>query len=407
MITFWLIVLLLLVGATLLFLLPALRTPRGGPGADRDRLNTQLYHQRLHELEEDEAQGLVEGSQEMLSDLQHNLLSDVTGQKAQRTRPINRWALLPGVLLLLALPLGLYLQIGSWSKVAEWQEVMTQMPQLRERVMNEDQKPLEREELARLGLGLRTELQQRPDNVADWVMLGHIGMALNNATTATQAFAHAYKLAPNEPEVALGYAEVLTRSSDEQDNREADVLLRRLLTQDHQNTRVLSLLAFNAFEQGNFRQAIGAWEMMLKLLEPGDQRRGMIERSIAQARVQAGSDAAQVRVDISMSPALERELAPGSQLMITLTDGSNPLPVAVKRMPLGHFPLSVTLSDSDAMMPNRQLSSLSQFKVRIQVISPEADADLRDKTSDVFGESSVLPYTSGKAVAVTLNRQAP
>ncbi|VTR48008.1 Cytochrome c-type biogenesis protein CcmH precursor [Serratia fonticola] len=37
-------------------------------------------------------------------------------------------------------------------------------------------------------------------------------MALNNATTATQAFAHAYSLDPSNMEVRLGYAEVLTRS---------------------------------------------------------------------------------------------------------------------------------------------------------------------------------------------------
>ena len=45
------------------------------------------------------------------------------------------------------------------------------------------------------------------------MMLGRVGMALNNATTATQAFAHAYQLDPNSLEVRLGYAEVLTRST--------------------------------------------------------------------------------------------------------------------------------------------------------------------------------------------------
>jgi cytochrome c-type biogenesis protein CcmH len=43
-------------------------------------------------------------------------------------------------------------------------------------------------------------------------------MALNNATTATQAFAHAYKLSPINSDVKLGYAEVLTRSGEPQDN---------------------------------------------------------------------------------------------------------------------------------------------------------------------------------------------
>ncbi|RKQ38416.1 tetratricopeptide repeat protein [Enterobacter sp. R1(2018)] len=54
-------------------------------------------------------------------------------------------------------------------------------------------------------------------------------MALNNATTATQAFAHAYKLSPTYGGVKLGYAEVLTRSGDPQDNLLGGRLLRELL----------------------------------------------------------------------------------------------------------------------------------------------------------------------------------
>lgn len=89
------------------------------------------------------------------------------------------------------------------------------MPELRARVANEHADPLSMEDVARLGLGLRTSLQQDAGNINDWMMLGRVGMALNNATTATQAFAHAYQLAPDNNEVKLGYVEVLTRSNDQ------------------------------------------------------------------------------------------------------------------------------------------------------------------------------------------------
>ena len=122
-------------------------------------------------------------------------------------------------------------------------------------------------------------------------MLGRIGMVLNNASTATQAFAHAYKLSPTNSNVKLGYAEVLTRSGDPQDNQLGGNLLRELLKTDHTNVRVLSLLAFSAFEQQNYREAIGAWQVMLKVLPANDQRRSVVQRSIEQAQVaQAGMD---------------------------------------------------------------------------------------------------------------------
>ncbi|HDO7585444.1 TPA: cytochrome c-type biogenesis thiol:disulfide oxidoreductase CcmH, partial [Escherichia coli] len=100
---------------------------------------------------------------------------------------------------------------------------------------------------------------------------------------ATDAYATAYRLDPKNSDAALGYAEALTRSSDPNDNRLGGELLRQLVRSDHSNIRVLSMYAFNAFEQQRFGEAVAAWEMMLKLLPANDTRRAVIERSIAQA----------------------------------------------------------------------------------------------------------------------------
>lgn len=48
--------------------------------------------------------------------------------------------------------------------------------------------------MTRLALGLRTRLQADPANVEGWIMLGRIGMVLGNASTATEAYANAYRL---------------------------------------------------------------------------------------------------------------------------------------------------------------------------------------------------------------------
>ncbi|HFR7429078.1 tetratricopeptide repeat protein, partial [Salmonella enterica subsp. enterica serovar Enteritidis] len=113
---------------------------------------------------------------------------------------------------------------------------------------------------------------------------GRTGMVLGNAGTATGAYANAYRLAPKNSDAALGYAEALTRSSDPEDNRRGGELLRQLVSRDHTDIRVLSLYAFNAFEQRRFGEAVAAWEMMLKLLPADDTRRAVIERSIRLAQ---------------------------------------------------------------------------------------------------------------------------
>lgn len=171
----------------------------------------------------------------------------------------------PGVVIALAVSAGSYALTGSYPQVRAWQQATAQAPGLLDRALDPAAQPLNEEEMARLALGLRTRLQRDPG-------------------TATGAYANAYRLAPDNRGAALGYAEALTRSSDPEDNRRGGELLRRLVSRDHTDIRVLSLYAFSAFEQGRSGEAVAAWEMMLKLLPAGDARRAVIERSIRLAQ---------------------------------------------------------------------------------------------------------------------------
>ncbi|BBV16318.1 cytochrome c-type biogenesis protein CcmH [Citrobacter portucalensis] len=192
----------------------------------------------------------------------------------------------PGIVVALIVGAVSYYETGSYKQVQVWQQGTAQAPALLERALDPKADPLNEEDMTRLALGLRTRLQADPTNVEGWIMLGRIGMVLGNASTATEAYANAYRLDPKNSDAALGYAEALTRSSDPDDNRRGGDLLRQLVRGEHANVRVLSMYAFNAFEQQRFGEAVAAWEMMLKLLPANDTRRAVIERSIKQAMEQ-------------------------------------------------------------------------------------------------------------------------
>ena len=192
----------------------------------------------------------------------------------------------PGIVVALGVGAVSYYETGNYKQVQVWQQATAQAPALLERALDPKADPLNEEDMTRLALGLRTRLQADPANVEGWIMLGRIGMVLGNASTATEAYANAYRLDPKNSDAALGYAEALTRSSDPDDNRRGGELLRQLVRGEHVNVRVLSMYAFNAFEQQRFGEAVAAWEMMLKLLPANDTRRAVIERSIKQAMEQ-------------------------------------------------------------------------------------------------------------------------
>ncbi len=374
---FWITLIILLAAATALFVGAGWRQRQASSG-DRDRLNTDFYQQRLRELEHDEAEGVVSERPEMVRELQQTLLTDVPGDAASRAHHSSRWVLLPGVIVLVLVSVGVYLKTGGLAQLAGWQSVQQEYPALRARVMDPNAQPLTMEELARLQLGLRTD--------------------------ASQAFEHALQLAPDNLELQQDYAEVLTRSSDPQDNRQANMLLKDLLKRDHSNVRTLSLLAFNAFEQQQYGEAIGAWQVMLKLLPAGDRRITMIERSIEQAKTDAGQQNSQLALTVSLTPEAEKMLPPGGVLYISVSDGVSPVPVAVKRLPLSHFPLSLTLDDSNAMMPDRLLSAQHQVQVRVRI---SRDGSANPQSGDWFGLSAVTPWDGHQPMAVEVNQQQP
>ncbi|MEZ3499317.1 c-type cytochrome biogenesis protein CcmI [Pantoea sp. KPR_PJ] len=399
----WISITLLLAAACALFLGAGWRQ-KPASDRDRDRLNTDFYHQRLRELEEDESQGVIGERAAMVSELQQTLLSDVPQQAATPSRASSRLVLLPGVVILVVASLGMYLKSGGLTQVASWMQVQQAYPELRARVMDPQAKPLSMEELARLQLGLRSALQSEPDNLNDWTMLGRLGMVLNNATTASQAFEHALQLAPNNLSLKQDYAEVLTRSSDPQDNRQAGLMLQDMVKEDGSNLRTLGLLAFNAYQQQHYDRAIGAWQSMLQAMPAADKRRAMIERSIEQAKTEAGQQNTQLALTVTLTPAAEKMLPPGGVMYISVSDGVSPVPVAVKRLPLSHFPLSLTLDDSNAMMPARLLSAQHQVQVRVRI---SRDGSASPQAGDWFGLSAITPWDGHQHMAVEINQQQP
>lgn len=249
----------------------------------RDSLNQLIYRQRLNELESNSDSVDLQQREALVADLQKNLLDDIPPSAAVRGRRAGQWVYLPGAVALVALTLGTFFSTSSLMQVSEWQQITRQTPALLQRAMNPGRDPLTVNDLSHLALGLRTRLQANPDNLDSWVVLGRIGVVLDNYPLASQAFERAWRMAPQRRDVKTGYAEILLRSPDESDRRVADVLLKELIQQQPGDPQVLGLIAFSAYGREQYPQAISAWQKMLQLLPPADSRRSVVERSIASA----------------------------------------------------------------------------------------------------------------------------
>lgn len=296
MMNLWLLMCSMLVLALALFFL-SLRIVRLG-GANRDALNKELYAQRLKELVQDEAQGLLK-QEEVLTELQLNLLDEVTENKAQHREHVQKLSLasgfrlfFPGALIIMAVA-GSYFYLGSYDKLERWSKVMQRMPELTDRLLVQQAGDVTNDDLQDFILGLRSKLLKEPQDLRAWELMARIGVGLNDLQLAIDSYEQALLLEPKNEALLLDYARALKLTGDAIYIKQAEQILARLAPSQKIQLESLLLNAFEALQKEDYKQAIVFWRQALELLPKEHERRGTIERSILYAKRQLARNAQQ------------------------------------------------------------------------------------------------------------------
>ncbi|WP_305403335.1 c-type cytochrome biogenesis protein CcmI [Photobacterium leiognathi] len=428
---FWIITAVLVLIAMAFFAIPMLYGKEYDDVASRDELNKAFFKDRIHELENESEEGLVENRQELVSELQQSLLDDLPQGEAKKSVHVSPAMLLPGIILIVGICYGMYASVGGIKKVEDWHDAVNRLPELSKRLLGDNaaNEPLSDQDMADLTLALRTKLHDDGDDPMGWLLLGRIAMSNRDGETAEMAMKRAYDLNPMDSDIQLGYAQSLMLSGKPGASDTARQLLRTVIKHDHTNTQALSLLAFDAFEQNQFKQAIAYWTMMKKLIGPNDSRGSMLDRSIerAQSRLDADNKAMAIVNGAGAADAVKADAAPkadveqakqqvtatislapdvvmpkqGDIIISVHSANGAPMPIAAVKLPLTtKFPLTITLTDKDSMMPQRKLSSLSEMLIRARI---DSDGNVMTKQGDWYGESQKVML--GGDTKVLINKQ--
>ncbi|HDX8590485.1 TPA: c-type cytochrome biogenesis protein CcmI [Aeromonas dhakensis] len=386
MTAFWIVIAALLVLVSLAVVLPLWRG-EGRQSISRSALNKQLYRQRLLEIGEEREQGVLAEEQDTLIELQRSLLDDIPDVE-QTARGGKSLIWIPGVLVLLVVSLGLYYKLGAWQEVSRWQDASSRLGELSNRILVERNAEVTEQDLLDFTLALRTRLKEEPNDYRGWLLLGRLSLDGNDPDMAREALERAYTLAPQKGMVAVPYAQALMMTGDD---AQADQLLRGAIAQDPANIEARSVYAFMALQKEDFKTALQRWREMLPLMEKGSTRYTMVERSIDYAEQQLkkrGMASAAVPAEASGQSTASTQVlevkAGEFPLKVTLADGialpedahlfvfavipnGPPMPIAVKRIPGPHFPVTLSLGDGDAMMEGNKLAAYPelQFKARL------------------------------------------
>jgi cytochrome c-type biogenesis protein CcmH len=236
---------------------------------------------------------------------------------------------------------------------------------------------------------LARELEENPQNLEGWLMLGRSYVALQEYPLALRAFERADRLSDGKNADALtGEAETLALTDESELDGRAGRLIERALALAPESGKALFFGAAVALRRGQLPLARSRYEKLLALDPPANVR-PIIEQQITaiDAKLAGGSGAppggpmaaaaapagtgsaaaaasALVRVNVTLAPALVTAGAAGAApLFVFVRDPKQPgPPLAVKRLE-SRFPQLVALGASDAMMPGRTFASGQSVQV--------------------------------------------
>lgn len=393
MIDFWMATGLLLVVALSFLLIPLLRGHRAQREEDRTALNVALYQERLSELQVQQEQGVLSLAQLQAAraEAARELLADTEGAEPARTSRLGKPWLVLAAVLVPVLGLAGYLELGASDRV-ELSREFARPPT----------------SLADMTRRLERSVQAQPDSAENLYFLARSYMAQNRPGDAAQMFERSVALAGRQPELLGQWAQALYFASDKHFTPQVQALTDEALQADPREVTSLGLLGIAAFETQRYQAAMDYWTRLLAALPADDASRSALEGGIARARENLAKRAAEVapavkaksiRIHVELAPALQGKVRPSDSVFIFARAITGPAaPLAVKRITVADLPANVELSDSDAMMPQLNLSNFAQ----VQLVARVSRAG-QPTTGEWIGRSQPLASDSGVQQALIID----
>jgi len=417
---FWILTALLVIAA-IAILTPTLLRGRKLAANDREAQNIAIARERLAELDVELAEGQLSAEEHAKAklELEQALLQDIEGAS---TTPVTTSNTKLGKFtlagLLVAVPLiavTLYLQLGN-----------TQMIERAAPGTSAGGMPMgngkHNASLAQLAVQLRQRLEKEtPDDGEGWYLLGRTYMSLKDYPQAVEAFDRALQLAGSDPVTMLALADALAMQQQGNISGRPAELVDRALMIEPNNPTALWMSGLIAEEQGYFNKALKQWEKLYPMLanEPSEQKQlaMQITRVAALAGVAPPAFLAQkspgagktsgmgnpsVKVKVTLSPALQKQVQSGDSLFIYAKAMNGPrFPLAAARRNASELPIEVTLDESSAVMPNATLANFATVKVGARVShSGNAIAE----SGDLIGEVENVKVGGAKTIEIVIDK---
>lgn len=261
---------------------------------------------------------------------------------------------------------------------------------------------------------LQSRLTSQPDDVEGWKLLGRSATVLGDFGLAREAFSEAYtRTRGQDADAVAGFAESLVLNDEREIDGQAAVLFDQALALDPDNARALWYGGIVAYRRGDLALAQQRWVELQNHELPPDLRQVLAERLAEIDRAQAGSGAVSApapssaanagNLTIAIAPELAAQVPVGATLFVIARQGEGGPPLAVVRRGAGAWPVTIAMTDADAMLPGTSLAAAGPLRV-IARISRQGGPVAA--SGDLYGEVR-YDFSSASPATVTIDRIVP
>jgi len=392
MTVFWVVAASLLAAALLFVVPPLFLRKKNAADIERRSVNISIYKNQLEELDMDLAAGDIGQEQfdKSQQEIERRLLEDVSAAEQAAGKSGKGLSIATAVVAIVAVPLAAVL---LYDKLGNPDGINPQMQMAQpETSPHGDESNIE-QQIEMMVSKLSQRLQENPQDLEGWVMLGRSMSVLGRYEEAMMAYERAVQFAGDDATVLTDYADSIAMATGESLEGRPMELLLKALSIDPNNQKALWLAGTGLFERGDFAGAIEHWGRLRDMLPPGSEDIEVMHANIAEAESyrqrqlagefgqvpaqQAMSEtvastktavAAHVNGRVSIAAELAGKFAAGDTLFVfARAVNGPPMPLAIVRAQAGELPLEFSLDESMAMMPSMSLANFSEVVIGARI----------------------------------------
>ncbi|WP_334036489.1 c-type cytochrome biogenesis protein CcmI [Alteromonas macleodii] len=374
---------------TLVLLIVAFPWLRNKNHAKQDSLsNTQIVKQRLAELDREVQEGLIsEHDKRQAVDELKLALVDESAFQSHKTGNA-KLPLAIGAVLAIACGVIVYAQVNQMGRVAQAAQAIEALPELSQQLASGNANNLTQQDIASLALAIRQRLREEPEDDTGWMYFGRLMLSIGQEVQAIEAIDKAVSLAPSNSANRITLAQALMTTGDVNNLERAQSILLGLLNDNPANDNLALMMAVVSAQLGDLENTQRFYKQVEGKL-PADS--DMAQRLVARIKELQGNTSAMAALqntaaeitDTSTAQNASSEAQTGFNITVNLSDDAstkapkdgflivfaqdansdNKMPAAVVKLPIDDFPVSVTLTTENAMMPQFTLATLSDVVV--------------------------------------------